>query len=384
MNCSGALHVAFVITRGDAVGGATIHVRDMARMLIASGHRATVLVGGEGEVLREFDRCGIPYRSVKALQRSIHPVLDAVALAQLANALRGLKPDLVSAHTAKAGLLGRVAARLAGIPVIFTPHGWAITDRISAASGRVFRVAERLAAPLAKSIVNVCEAERRLAKSHGIGQDDRLSVIHNGVFDVPRSLMAMPSADPPRLIMVARHEAPKDYRILIEALSDIQHLPWSAEFVGGGPALQETKRLAETLGVEQRIQFCGTSSNVAEHLAACQLFVLTSNSEGFPRSILEAMRAGLPVVASDVGGVSEAVLNGTTGLVVPRSNRAVLRDAVATMIGSSTLRARFGRAARLRYESHFTFNRMYEKTFDLYQKVLSRRAGRVPAPLEGM
>ena len=366
------MHIVFIITRGDAVGGATIHVRDMARALVADGARVTILVGGTGEALDEFTRSGVPCRSLPSLGRSIHPIRDASALAEIVANLRELKPDLVSTHTAKASWLGRVACKMTGIPALFTPHGWAISDRISSASGRVFRLAEKLAAPLAVSIVNVCDAEKRLAERHGIAPSSKLAVIHNGVSDVDASLHAHPELDPPRIAMVARFEAPKDHALLLEALAGVRDSAWELELIGGGPGLETVRSHARQLGIDRRIIFTGGGRNVAERLSQAQIFTLASRSEGFPRSILEAMRAGLPVVASDVGGVSEAVVHGETGLVIPRDDRAQLTGALRTLLSNPDLRQRLGRAGRRRYELNFTFERMYAKTRALYLQVLQK------------
>jgi glycosyltransferase involved in cell wall biosynthesis len=375
------MHIAFVITRGDAVGGATVHVRDMARYLLDRGHRATVLVGaaagGSDDALAELRRSGIDTCAIAGLRRSIHPLHDAVAVRQLTRGLRRIQPDLVSTHTAKAGILGRIAARAAGIPAIFTPHGWAITDRISASSGRVFRMAERLAAPMAHTIVNVCEAERQLASEHLIAPEHKLAVIHNGVRDIPLTLRADPETDPPRLIMVARFEAPKDHELVLHALAPLRNFAWQMDFVGSGPREQAIRAMTSELGFEERVHFTGHTTNTAEQLSCSQIFVLASKSEGFPRSILEAMRAGLPVVASDVGGVSEAVMHRETGLVVPRNDGERLTEALASLIVRPDLRGEFGRAGRLRYELNFTFDQMARKTLALYQHILNR----VPAQI---
>ncbi|HLH40249.1 MAG TPA: glycosyltransferase family 4 protein [Bryobacteraceae bacterium] len=374
-----AMHVVYLITRGDAVGGATIHVRDLARVLIRSGNRATVLAGGAGEAYQEFQRHGIPCEVIPALRRSIHPLRDAAALVRIVAALRRLRPDLVSAHTAKAGLLGRVAAKIAGVPCLFTAHGWSIGDRVSRAGGLIFTLAERLAAPLAARIVNVCQAEQDLAARRGIGPMDRFEVIHNGVHDVPPDLRAHPETEPPHLITVARFEPPKDQALQLEALSRLRDIPWSLEFIGAGPLLEQAKRRAWRLGLENRVLFSGSSTNVAERLSQAQLFVLSSRSEGFPRGILEAMRAGLPVVATDVGGVAEAVIP-ETGLLVPRGDAGALAGALRRLIADPDLRARMGRAARARYQRHFTFSMTCAKTFDLYQRLLGAAIEqRVPA-----
>jgi glycosyltransferase involved in cell wall biosynthesis len=369
------MHVAFIVTRGDAVGGATVHVRDMARHLMDHGHRATVLIGASpsGDAIAEMRRHHIACAPIASLRRDIQPVRDIAAVSEIKQALRRIQPDVVSTHTAKAGIVGRLAARAAGIPAIFTPHGWAITDRISARSGRVFRVAERFAAPMAHTIVNVCEAERQLAIKHKIAPMHKLAVIHNGVRDVPPALLAKPSLDPPRLVMVARFEAPKDHDILLRALVPLLRFDWSLDLVGTGPRQESVRTLAMELGLLPRIHFSGHSVNTAEHLSQSQIFVLTSKSEGFPRSILEAMRAGLPVVASDVGGVSEAVVDRETGFAIPRNDTAALSRALAGLIMSPTLRRTYGRAGRLRYEQNFTFEKMANKTTDLYEWVLDRK-----------
>jgi glycosyltransferase involved in cell wall biosynthesis len=386
---NGCMNIAFVITRGDAVGGATVHVRDMARYLLDRGHRATVLVGGSaadgqpgdrGEAIAEFHRHEIPCIPIAGLRRAIHPVHDVTAVRQLTKALQQIQPDLVSTHTAKAGILGRVAARAAGIPAIFTPHGWAITDRISATSGRIFRIAERCAAPLAHTIVNVCDAERELARRHRIADEGKLAVIHNGVRDIPSSLRANPAIDPPRLVMVARFEAPKDHELVLHALAPLRAFTWRMDFIGGGPRKEAMQALAQQLGLSEQVHFTGHTTNTAEELSRAQVFVLASKSEGFPRSILEAMRAGLPVIASDVGGVAEAIADRKTGFVVRRNDAASMTQALATLITRPEVRQELGRAGRLRYELNFTFDRMAENTTALYERVLNRSAVHVAVP----
>lgn len=365
------MHVVYIITRADAIGGAAIHVRDMARSLIDHGEQATVLIGGTGEVTEELARHAVPFRSIRSLKRSIYPWHDTAALIVLIRMLNQLKPDLVSTHTAKAGWLGRMAAAACRIPVIYTPHGWSIENRIGQKSGRVFRVLERVASPLARQIVNVCNAEYALAGRYSIGFPNQHVIVHNGVLDVNRSLLANPSRMPSKILMVARFEAPKDQACLLRALANLKDDPWTMEFVGAGPELESSRRLAIRLGLEHRVNFAGSRVSIPQSLANSQLFVLASRSEGFPRSILEAMRAALPVVASDVGGVSEAVRPGETGLVVPPSDPASLAHAIRFLIQQPELRVQFGKEGRRRYAENFTFDRTFDKTFQLYLKALS-------------
>jgi glycosyltransferase involved in cell wall biosynthesis len=369
------MKVVYAITRADAVGGATVHVRDLSRALIARGDEAVVLVGGHGPVTDELEAAGVPCRSLRHLRRDIHPWHDLLAVAEAAAAIRALRPDLVSAHTAKAGCIVRLACAGMSVPVVYTPHGWAITDRISKQQGAIYRMVERAAAPLSSAIVNVCRYERDLAQRYRVGAGRLHTVIHNGITGLSASPQARPAAEPPAIVMVARFEQPKDHATLLGALHGLRHREWSLTLIGGGPGEPDARRRAEQLGLAGRIRFAGASHNVAEALAGAQIFVLSTRSEAFPRSILEAMRAGLPVVASDVGGVAEAVDQGRTGLLVPPQSPDALASALERLLLEPSLRARMGEAGRAAFERNFTFARMMRETFSLYDDLTA-----VPAP----
>jgi glycosyltransferase involved in cell wall biosynthesis len=373
-----SLHFAFVLTRADAIGGATVHVRDLARGLEDAGHRVVVLVGGGGEVLDDLSRHHVEYRSLRWMGRPIHPVRDVLAVAELRGVLANLKPDLVCAHTAKAGLVGRLAAAWAGLPSLYTPHGWSIGDRVSRTHAWVFRAVERIASRFSEGIINVCEAERSLARRHGIAPDSKFSVIHNGVPDVDPTLQATPDMSPATILMVARFDPPKDHPTLLSAMARMQETPWRLELVGNGPGREAARRLTGRLGLTSRVRFTDGSSSVARTMAGAQIFVLSSRSEALPLSILEAMRAGLPVVASDVGGVREAVVDGETGFLVKPGDSQALSEALRELTGNTLLRRRFGAAGRRRYELHFTFDQMLGQTVAMYYSVLPSR---LEAPL---
>jgi len=136
--------------------------------------------------------------------------------------------------------------------------------------------------------------------------------------------------------------------------------------------MEDCRSLAEELGISDRVVFSGQRRDVAERLAAADIFVLASRWEGFPRSILEAMRAGLPVAASDVGGSGESVVDGKTGYLVPREDPEALRTRLGELMASPDLRLQLGKAGRERYEKNFTFDAMYGKTLTVYKEVTGR------------
>jgi glycosyltransferase involved in cell wall biosynthesis len=180
--------------------------------------------------------------------------------------LKEIWPDLVSTHSTKAGFLGRVAAWSLGIPVIFTAHGWSFTGR----DHPIYRWAERFGASFSQRIITVCDADRQLAVRLRVAREDKIVAIHNGVPDISsEGLFANPGKEPPRLIMVARFEAPKDHCFLLQALDQLRNRNWSIDFIGDGPLRTSVEEEAIRLGLGQRYVslgretmlrtvFCGT------------------------------------------------------------------------------------------------------------------------------
>ena len=364
------MRVAYVITRADAVGGASIHVRDMACAVLAAGHQAVVFLGGEGQVTGQLTSAGVPWRSLRFLRRAVHLGRDLKAVAELAKAVAEFKPDLLSLHTAKAGWIGRVVASRLGIPALYTPHGWPFGERFSPAVRLAFRVLEKAAPRGAADVLCVCQYEKELAVRLRVCEANRLRMIYNGVHDVACEMRANPAASPIRIVSVARFEAPKDHETLLRAMTYLQRDPWQMDLVGDGPGEARARLMARTLGLDLKVRFLGYLPDPAAVLGRAQIFVLSTRSESFPRSVLEAMRAGLPVVASHVGGVPEAITDGTHGLLVAPGDPLLLAGALSRLLRDHKLREKLGLEARRRYESCFRFERMAEQTMALYQQLL--------------
>jgi glycosyltransferase involved in cell wall biosynthesis len=278
---------------------------------------------------------------------------------------------LVSAHSSKSGIIGRIASWIEGVPCIFTVHGWAFTEGVPETQRRFFGWLERLCAPLARKIICVSEYDHSLAITNGISAR-HLCCIHNGVRDISLALRAQPGLVDDdgivRLVMVARFDAPKDYATLMQACSELPLL--HLNLVGDGPDLEGMRVLASALGMSDRVKFLGSCNEVADVIAESHIFVLISRWEGFPLTTLEGMRAGLPVVVSDVGGAAEAVIEGVTGFTIPLGDVERLRERIRSLVDDPVLRQTMGQAARERYESEFTFDRMFEQNVAIYKEVL--------------
>lgn len=361
------MKIAYLITRMDELGGAQVHVRDLSLWLKTQGHEPVVMSGWPGKVSDFLQSMDVSYIEIPDLERPIHPLKDLKALFQLVRALRKTKPDLLSCHSSKAGLLGRLAAALAGVPSVFTAHGWAFTEGVPKRERAVYTFIEKIAAWFSYHIITVSGYDRELALKSGVGSSAKITAIHNGMPDRPAPARVA-GQGPVRLMMVARVGPQKDHARLLRALWGCMDLDWTLDFIGGGDDL-ELRQLAAQLGMDARVNFHGERDDVP-HLMDKQadIYLLVSHWEGLPRSILEAMRSGLPVIASAVGGVSECVLDGETGLVVPPEQDEPLLAALRRLIPDRELQLRMGQRGRAHYEAGFTFLAMAQKTLSIYEK----------------
>ena len=265
------MNITYVITRAHPIGGAQIHVRDLAVSLQAQGHTCSVVTGGTGLFVDMLRAERVPTTILRHLILPIHPVHDALALREIHRALATLRPDLVAAHSSKAGILSRIAARMLGIPVILTAHGWNFTPGIASAPAYMYRQFERWAGPLTSKIIAVSEYDRQLALQAGIVAEEKVVTVYNGMGDIGPELRAQPGQTPVRLVMVARFGAQKDHPTLLRALAGLLDLPWEIDLIGDGELMAQTQALAAELGLSNRIHFLGQRRDVDLLLARAQV-----------------------------------------------------------------------------------------------------------------
>lgn len=363
------MKIVQIITRSDNVGGAQMHVLDLTIMLQKCGHDVTILVGGDGPFIQLLNRYGIKYKLLHHLIRSIHPIRDWAATMEIYSLLKQLKPDIVATHSSKAGWLGRIAGKMLGIPTLFTAHGWSFAEGVPRRQRQIYLWAEKLAARLAARIITVSNHDLELAMRCKVASAERLVAIHNGIPDMENSL-SDPQGNPPRLVMVARFEEQKDHPTLFQALAHLRDSSWQMDLIGDGPLRPQAEAMVRELQLEHKIRFLGECKEVPRLLTHAQAFVLISNWEGFPISILEAMRAGLPVIASDVGGVCESVVDGVNGFLIPRGDAILLSVRIKQLIDDPELRAQLGSAGRSLFEEKFTAEQMNDKILSLYESVI--------------
>jgi len=298
---------------------------------------------------------------------------------------RVLQPAILHSR-GLSGLDALLPARFAGVQhCVHGEHGWNMTDLHG--ENRKSVLLRRLHWPLIRRYIAVSkDIERYLAKVVGIPKS-RITQIYNGVDTdcfSPRPTKLLHFL-PPHLRgqnffvigTVGRIQAVKDQATLIRAFAELVRT--RSEFsdrirlavVGDGPLLAELRRLANFLGIADRVWLPGALKNIPEVLRAFDLFALPSLSEGISNTILEAMATGLPAVATDVGGNPELVINGTTGILVPVGDRRALAEAMAMYICHPEKIDEHGRAARQRAEAEFSIQAMVNAYSEVYESLLN-------------
>jgi glycosyltransferase involved in cell wall biosynthesis len=366
-----------VITLAEA-GGAQSYVASLLPAL-TSRFEVVVAAHGDGPLREAVVGSAARYVPLRHVRRPIRPLRDLLGLIELTRLLRRERPEIVHASSSKAGVLTRVAARLAGIPIcVFTVHGWAFTAHAGLAS-RLYRWADRLVRPLTTAAICVSDGELKAGVGAGTCDPDRTVVIPNAV-DVSAAPRSRHDRATPLILAVGRLKAPKDFVTFVRALGALPAGSFEALIVGDGPDRLELEEEIRTLGLADSVQLAGERRDVPELLARADVFVLSSRSEGLPVSVLEAMAAGLPVVASRVGGVPEVVVDGRTGVLVRPSDPDELAAALQRLVDHPALRRRLGAAGRARAEERFDLARFQREHLELYSRELTRRGLPLPAP----
>jgi glycosyltransferase involved in cell wall biosynthesis len=357
----------YIITKSE-LGGAQAHVYDLIRNLV-DDYEIHLAVGQLGLLADRVFEIGVKVHQLKYLNRQISAFGDLLAIRELSQLVNKIKPDLIHAHSSKPGTIARLAALPSKTPTIYTAHGWGFAPHVPKLRRTVAFLVEKLLAPLSAKIICVCESDRQMSLQSGVGKPNQTIAIHNGI-ETEGYPLARPEKEPARAIVVARfNKQQKDHETLLRALPKIRE-NFHVDLVGTGPHMAEAEALVAQLGIRDRVSFLGDRFDVPELLARSQMFILTTHYEGLPVSILEAMRAGLPTIATNVNGIPEQVIHEKTGLLVPHQNSLALAAAIERLLDRPQLREEMGHAAQVELVSHFNVEQMVRQTNAIYHNIL--------------
>ena len=356
--------VLHIITRMD-VGGSSDDTLILATRLPRPEFDSALISGPTldpvPDLAERLAEAAVPWIQVPHLRRPVSVPRDLMALRDLRQRIRALGPDIVHTHSSKAGFVGRMAARMAGVPRIFyTPHGHVFHSYYGPPLTRMFIALERFAARFTERIVVLTDAEAEQHLAVGVGRPGQFVKIPSGVdlaavraeaaggARVRRELGL--SGETPVIGTVARLVAVKGLCYLVEAMPEILGRCPDAHLVlaGDGDQRPTLERLARELGVADRVHLLGFRRDAAAVTAALNVFVLPSLNEGQGRVLVTAMALGVPIVATQVGGVPEVVEDGCQGLLVPAADPRALGQAVAAVLTRPECAAALGAAGRSR------------------------------------
>ena len=361
-------------------GGAGRIILGLSRMAKAEGWEVDILTTDPTfqEAVRQH---GLGLLNLDVIRRSIRPVWDLGGLLRLRSFLRRESYRIVHTHTSKGGFVGRLAASLAGVPVIIhTMHGLAFHERSPLFTRIFYSTLERIAAEKCNQIVSVSDFHREWAIDLGICKRSRIVTIPNGIADqrhpTAAALMLRRqlgfSSEDLMLLTVARLAPEKGLECLIAAaaLLRVQVPRCRVVIAGDGPVRWRLERLAQQHGISDRITFLGYRQDVPDLLAACDVVVLPSLREGLSISLLEAMAAGKPIVASSIGSHVEVASQAHIAkLVTPADERALAR-AIADLLGDPRTMKDLGTNARRLFELRYTEQGMLSAYRELYRHLL--------------
>jgi glycosyltransferase involved in cell wall biosynthesis len=339
----------------------------------------------DGPYVKPLRDAGIPVDTVH-LPRGLEPFHLVWSLLELIAYFRRVKPDLVHTHCSVPGIVGRLAARLAGVPVVVhTVHGFAFHDGSRGPGAALAIAVERFVGGLTDMLLSQNHEDIGRALHHRIVPRRRVRFVGNGITP-DRFASERPQMLPGRPVIVtcvARFEPVKNHGQLIEAAALLRDRGARFELwlVGGGDGRARCERQVEALGLADRVRFHGYRDDIPKLLSHSDIGVLTSLKEGIPRSALEAMASRLPVVATRVTGTREVVRHGETGLLVNVGDAAGLADALGQLIDNPALRVHLGARGREVVLAEYDEGSIVRRLERVYRESLERHGIGVPATL---
>ncbi len=368
-------------------GGVRKHLRDLIRVFSRpeEGLELHAILGDRGEPglhaeLEQLARANgnLRWTFVPELRRALNPLSDLRAYARVKELLRAIAPEIVHTHSAKAGYIGRTAAHHLAVPrIVHTAHvfpfQWARGLR-----GRVYLALERQVARFTHTLICVGESQRDDALARGLAPPGKFRLIRNGI-EIPagapsdgraiaRAALEIDAARP-AVGMVARLAPQKGLNAFLQAAQAVLASRPDVVFcvVGGGPLEADIRRRAIALKLSaDNFRVLGHREDAAQLYAAFDVLTLSSLYEGLPYVLLEAMAWGVPVVATDVLGSRDVVVDGTTGFLARVNDPAHIAEHTLRLLGDAALRARFGAAARQRVAGQFSFTTFIDGHRQLY------------------
>lgn len=374
------INILYVITKLE-LGGAQKQLLSLICRLNKDKYGLFLFTAKEGLLFEDASVIdGLKIKPSFFLERPVSFIKDLLALIELYFFIKKNNIDIVHTHSSKAGILGRLAGKLARVKVIVhTVHGWSFNDFQPAFAKGIFISLERLCGGISDKIIVVSRSDLETGLANGIGVPGKYALIRYGI-DYPDILPGNKgireelgiSADGLVVGSVACLKPQKSPLDFIQAASLVKHSCPGVKFilVGDGILRRKTEALISKLKLEKQVILLGWRRDVIRFLYSIDIFVLTSLWEGLPISVLEAVACGLPVVVTDTGGVREIVSNGDTGFLIEPHDVSAMAEKIISLLKDARQRAAIGKRGRDSLGDAFSVEKMTAGTTSLYEALL--------------
>jgi len=360
------MKVLIGMTRSDTmVSGSFKHICQIGEKFREEGAEVVYAIGGDGEAIDKLREFGFKVHALTDLKREVSPFSDLFSLLKLIWLIISENPQVCSWHTAKIGALGRMAAMFTFKRSYYVPHGVPFVNTPENKGYKKYQLIEKILSILPSKIIGVCEFDKNEYLRIGV-PDKKLLVIRNGMLGKDNDTWQL-TDQPVHFITAARFEDQKDYVTLSAACHQLlaANKAFTLSIYGDGQYEQQVKALFADFP-EGMIRFCGVVDNFAEKLAEADVFILSSFWEGLPRSIIEAMACKKAVVASDVGGCSELILEQESGYLVPIRNADVMAQSMIEYVDDKQKIVDHGLAAYTLYQQKYSLPVMLTRYAEEY------------------
>jgi len=367
------INILNIITTSSPLGGAQMVLKEN---VLNNSFNNIVITGNDGILVNILRKKGVKVIILKHLKRDFS-LLDIIVLYKIIVVIKKEKVDFVVSHSSKIGVIARLACFLTNTKNAFTVHGWSFSNDKSSLSSTFYLLIEKFMRIFSDHYILVSKYDQRIGVKNKIISTNNSTLIYNGSQDLNIGKSIREKSEKIIISFVARFSYQKDHDTLFKALSLLnqdQLNNLSIKLIGDGDLYDEYIEKSTNMNFNNSLTFIGETENVGKYLNSSDLFMLISNYEGLPVSIIEALSVGLPIIASDVGGVNELVKDQINGFLVPKNDELKLAEVLKDIIINKSINLKnMGEESRFLYELKFKNEIMTNKTKELISRLIQKK-----------